>query len=119
MRMLIVAFVLTSGVAAAQDSPFLPGQPSVIVTSGDATGRRTPDRALVTITIDARSRADAAAAGAGLSVDEVLRIEDRRDAIGPVPRPMMMAARSAEATTPIEPGLIEIRAHVSLSVSIT
>jgi uncharacterized protein len=66
---------------------------------------------------DARSRAEAAATGAGLFVDRVLRIEDRREGII-IPRPMMMAARSAEATTPIEPGLIEIQAHVTLTVSI-
>jgi uncharacterized protein len=67
---------------------------------------------------DARSRAEAAATGAGLIVDRVLRIEDRREGIIIPQRPMMMAARSAEATTPIEPGLIEIQAHVTLTVSI-
>jgi uncharacterized protein YggE len=68
--------------------------------------------------VDARSRADAAATGAGLIVDRVLRIEDRRDGIIVPQRPMVMAARSVEATTPIEPGLIEIQAHVTLTVSI-
>jgi uncharacterized protein len=67
---------------------------------------------------DARSRADAAATGAGLIVDRVLRIEDRRDGILMPARPMVMAARTVEATTPIEPGLIEIQAHVTLTVSI-
>ena len=67
---------------------------------------------------DARSRAEAAATGAGLIVDRVLRIEDRRDGIIFSQRPMLMAARSVEATTPIEPGLIEIQAHVTLTVSI-
>jgi len=66
---------------------------------------------------DARSRADAAAAGAGLVVDRVLRIEDHRDGGIVPPRPMVMA-RAVEATTPIEPGLIEIEAHVTLTVSI-
>ena len=67
---------------------------------------------------DARSRADAAATGAGLTVDRVLRIEDRREGIIFPQRPMVMAARTVEATTPIEPGLIEIQAHVTLTVSI-
>ena len=67
---------------------------------------------------DARSRAEAAASGAGLVVDRVLRIEDRRDGIIMPPRPMVMAARTVEAITPIEPGLIEIQAHVTLIVSI-
>jgi uncharacterized protein YggE len=67
---------------------------------------------------DARSRADAAATGAGLIVDKVLRIEDHRNGIMPPPRPMVMAARTVEAMTPIEPGLIEIQAHVTLTVSV-
>jgi len=67
---------------------------------------------------DARSRAEAAATGAGLIVDRVLRIEDRREGIIIPQRTMMMSARAADATTPIEPGLIEIQAHVTLTVSI-
>jgi uncharacterized protein len=68
---------------------------------------------------DARGRADAAASGAGRTVDRVLRIEDTREGIiMPPPRPMAMA-RSAEvaAATPIEPGIVEVRAHVTLTVS--
>ena len=67
---------------------------------------------------DARSRAEAAATGAGLTVDRVLRIEDRREGIIVPQRALVMAARAADATTPIEPGLIEIQAHVTLTVSI-
>jgi uncharacterized protein len=67
---------------------------------------------------DARSRAEAAATGAGLIVDRVLRIEDRREDIISPQRPMRMELRMADATTPIEPGLIEIQAHVTLTVSI-
>jgi len=67
---------------------------------------------------DARRRADAAATGAGVIVDRVVRIEDRRDGIIVPTRPVVMAARTVEASTPIEPGLIEIRAHVTLTVSI-
>jgi uncharacterized protein YggE len=67
---------------------------------------------------DARRRADAAATGAGVIVDRVVRIEDRRDGIVMPTRPVVMAARTVEASTPIEPGLIEIRAHVTLTVSI-
>jgi uncharacterized protein len=66
---------------------------------------------------DARARADAAAAGAGRSVDRILKIEDSRSE-GGGPRPMvMMRAAEAAATTAVEPGLIEIRAHVTLTVS--
>lgn len=68
---------------------------------------------------DARGRAEAAAAGAGRSIDRILRIEDQRDgSIGPPVRPMAMARTMEAAPTPIEPGLIEIRGHVTLTVSI-
>jgi len=70
---------------------------------------------------DARARADAAAAGAGRAVDRVLRIEDQRESPPVGPRPMMtLAARGGESApqTPIEPGVVEIRARVSLTVSI-
>lgn len=68
---------------------------------------------------DARARADAAASGAGRTVDRILRIEDTRDSTIIGPRPMMTMARAAEgvAQTPVEPGLIEIRARVTLTVS--
>jgi uncharacterized protein YggE len=68
---------------------------------------------------DARGRADAAAAGAGRSVDRVLRIEEVRTGMAPPPRPMMMTRAAADASieTPVEPGTIEIRAQVTLTVS--
>jgi uncharacterized protein len=65
---------------------------------------------------DARGRAEAAAAGAGRSIDRILKIEEG-DRAQP-PRPMMMAmARTAEAVTVVEPGLIDIHASVTLTVS--
>jgi hypothetical protein len=70
--------------------------------------------------IDARARADAAAAGAGLAVDRVLRIDDSRQSFQP-PRPMLAMAREAadmQVTTPIESGDVEIRAQVTLTVAI-
>jgi uncharacterized protein YggE len=68
---------------------------------------------------DARQRADAAAAGAGLQVDRVLRIEESRMGIGP-PRPMMtaMAGQAQESRTPVAPGEIEVRATVTLTASV-
>ena len=65
---------------------------------------------------DARGRADAAAAGAGLHVDRVLRIEEQR-AVPIEPRPVMMARQSmvADAGTapPIAPGELEVRTTVT------
>ena len=69
--------------------------------------------------VDARSRAEAAVAGAGRTIDRIIKIEDSRESgIVPPPRPMMMM-KSADATetTPVEPGLVEIRARVTLTAS--
>jgi uncharacterized protein YggE len=69
--------------------------------------------------VDARGRAEALAAGAGRTIDRVLRIDESRQ--GPPPVMMMeMRAKSAagDAATPVEAGQIEIRAHVTLTVAI-
>jgi uncharacterized protein YggE len=71
--------------------------------------------ALRAAVVDARARADAAAAGAGGTIDRILKIEDARSDAAP-PRPVMMRAEAAPSTA-IEPGLIEIRAQVALTVS--
>ncbi|MEO8260693.1 MAG: SIMPL domain-containing protein [Acidobacteriota bacterium] len=66
---------------------------------------------------DARGRAEAVAAGAGRSVDRILRIEEARsDAGGPRPMAMMRLVEGS-APTAVEPGQIEIRGHVTLTVS--
>lgn len=67
---------------------------------------------------DARRRAEAAAAGAGQTLDRILKIEDSRSEAS-VPRPIMMRAEAAAgaAQTAVEPGLIEIRGRVTLTVS--
>ncbi len=69
--------------------------------------------------VDARARADAAAAGAGRTVDRVIRIDDSRQ---PNLRgPMMMAearALDGRVETPVAPGLVEVRAEVALTVAI-
>ena len=69
---------------------------------------------------DARGRADAAAAGAGLRVDRVIRIEEQR--AQPIdPRPMMLARQSMVAgapetgAPPVNPGEIEVRATVTMT----
>ncbi len=65
---------------------------------------------------DALARAHAAAAGAGRSVDRVVRIEEA--GVRPPPPQPVLAARdvAAEAApTPISPGTIEVRARVTLT----
>jgi uncharacterized protein YggE len=70
--------------------------------------------------VDARARAEALAAGAGRTLDRILRIDDARQ--NPAPTMMRMggfAAKTAEdAATPVEPGTIEIHAQVTLTVAI-
>jgi uncharacterized protein YggE len=69
---------------------------------------------------DARGRAEAAAAGAGLRVQEVVRIEEHREGPIPPPRPMMAMreALQSPAETPVVPGELEIRSTVTLTASI-
>jgi uncharacterized protein YggE len=69
---------------------------------------------------DARARADAMAAGAGRTVDRVVRIDDGvRQPKFPGPAPIVMRSAAADAApTPIDPGLIEVHAQVTLTVSI-
>jgi uncharacterized protein YggE len=84
----------------------------------DLKDRTSAEREALRLAVaDARGRADAAAAGAGRSVDRILKIEDTRSDSG-FPRPMIanMRAESAPATA-VEPGLIEIHSRVSLTAS--
>jgi len=70
---------------------------------------------------DALARAQAAAAGAHVSIDRILRIEEQREFAVPQPRPIaMMARQSADVGTPVpvEAGQIDIRARVVLTVGI-
>jgi hypothetical protein len=89
----------------------------------DLRDRAAAEREALRLAVaDARARADAAAAGAGRTVDRVLRIEDSRERMSPIPMPMPamreMAQASAQVAPPIEAGEIEVRAQVTLTVSI-
>ena len=68
----------------------------------------------------ARSRADAAALGAGVTIDRVIRIEEQRQ-MDEIPRPMgmaMMRADVSQSAVPLEAGEIEVRARVTLTAAI-
>jgi uncharacterized protein YggE len=88
----------------------------------DVKDRAAVEReALRLAVVDARARADALAEGAGRTVDRVLRIDDSRQGVVPVMMPMEMRARVVggdAAVTPLEAGMIEIRAQVALTVAI-
>jgi len=89
----------------------------------DLKDRSAAEREALTLAVrDARQRADAAASGAGVQIERVMRIEEQREVM-PVPRPMMaMSPRAAgvqsDPSVPIEAGEIEIRAQVTLTASI-
>jgi uncharacterized protein len=71
---------------------------------------------------DARMRADAAASGAGVQIDRVVRIAEEREGFvrPPIPMasPMAMRAEAAAPAVPIEAGEIEIHARVTLAAAI-
>jgi uncharacterized protein len=67
---------------------------------------------------DARAKADAAAAGAGRSVDRILRVDEQGTASPPMPVPYLrQAAQSAaaDAAPPIAAGQMEVRARVTVT----
>ena len=69
--------------------------------------------------LDARAKADAAAAGAGRNVDRILRVEEGGVEVPPMPVRMMRQAAQANAADlapPISAGQIEIRARATVTV---
>lgn len=77
--------------------------------------------ALKRATADARARAEAAASGAGRSIDRVIRIEEPTGGRPMPPSPMMMmreVAAAAAPPTPVAPGELEIRATVTLTATL-
>lgn len=99
------------------DAAVLAGATSIDGIRFDLKDRGAVEREAVRLAVvDARARAEAAAAGAGRSLDTILKIEDGERA--PAPRPMMaMRMDAATAGTVVEPGAIEVRASVTLTVS--
>lgn len=89
----------------------------------DLKDREAIEREALRVAVqDARQRATAAAAGAGVTIDRVVRVEEQREMIdGPRPMQMnmaMMRQESTPAAVPIEAGEIEVRARVTLTVAI-
>lgn len=88
----------------------------------DLKDRDTAERQALQLAVrDARRRADAAASGANVQIDRVIRIEEQREPIDigrPIPMGMAMMKSEAAQAVPIEAGEIEIRARVTLTASI-
>jgi len=87
----------------------------------DLKNRAQLERDALRLAVEAaRAKAQAVAAGAGRTVDRIIRIEEQ-GASAPEPRPMFRSAAvgaAADATPPIASGEIEIRASVVLTVSL-
>lgn len=89
----------------------------------DLKDRETVEREALRLAVrDARRRADAAASGASVTIDRVIRIEDQREMGGDIVRPMAMTMsmrmEAGQPAVPVEAGEIEVRARVTLTVSI-
>ena len=89
----------------------------------DLKDRASAEREALRLAVeDARRRAEAAAGGAGMKVERVVRIEEHRVTVNPPPRPMMMSMRAesaqAAAEPPIEAGEMELRGAVTLTATI-
>jgi uncharacterized protein YggE len=85
----------------------------------DIRNRESVERdALRQAVADARARADAAAAGAGRTIDRVIRIQE--EGIPDIPRPMMMPRMAAAeaVSTPITPSTVEIHSRVTLTAAL-
>ena len=100
------------------------GATSVSSVQFDLKDRDTVEREALRLAVsDAKRRAEAAAAGAGVQLGGILRIDEQREAAAPMPRPMGMsgvAAMRVEAApaVPVEAGEIEVRSHVTLTTLI-
>ena len=71
--------------------------------------------------LDARAKADAAAAGAGRSIDRILKVEEQGVDVPPIPVRMMRQAPQAAAADlapPISAGQMEIRARATVTVAL-
>ncbi len=97
------------------------GATSVSGVRFDLKDRSAAEReALKRAVADARARAEAAASGAGVTIDRILRIEEQRGFVQE-PRPMMMkreAMVADSAETPITPGELDVRALVTVTTAI-
>jgi uncharacterized protein YggE len=110
-----------AGLGELLDAVVQSGATSVASVRFDLKGRDAAEReALRLAVVDARARADAAAAGAGRTIDRIVKIEDAREAPIVMARSVMglTSASASAAPTPVEPGLIEIRAHVTLTATL-
>ena len=73
-------------------------------------------QALKAATVQAKANADAMAAGLGLTTGSIILIQEGATV---TPSPVLLAAASAAPSTPIETGVVNIQASVTIQVSIS
>jgi uncharacterized protein len=105
-------------VGAVIDAAGTGGATSIGGIRFDVRNREALERdALRQAVADARAKADAAASGAGRTIDRVIKIEE--GGVPDYPRPMMRMAPVEQAvSTPIAPSTLEIRARVILTATL-
>lgn len=103
------------------DAAVTAGATSISEVRFDVKDRAALEREALRLAVqDARARADAAAAGAGRTIDRVMRIDELGGLVQPpMPvRAMMMKDAAQMEATPVAPGQLEFRARVSLSATL-
>lgn len=96
------------------------GATSIAGLRFDLKDRETIERdALRQAVKNAMTRAEAMALGANRSLGSIVRIEEQGGGIvTPVPYQTMMRVEGGQAATPITPGQVDVRVHVTLTVAI-
>jgi uncharacterized protein YggE len=75
-------------------------------------------QALREAALKARAKADALASALGLKIQRVLFVEESAQS-APIPIYARAAMEASVAQTPVEPGTIDVRATVTLTVEVT
>lgn len=95
------------------------GATSVEQIRFDLKNRERVEREALRVAVaDARERATAAASGAGLTVDRIIRIDEQGVSSPPIRvlTETLQAGRVASAAPPVTPGSMEVRARVALTM---
>ena len=75
--------------------------------------------ALKTASAKAKTKAEATAASLGLKIVRIVAVNEGERVVQPVFRQMAARAEAASAPTPIEPGTVEVRSTVSMTVEVS
>jgi uncharacterized protein YggE len=91
--------------------------PSIQFVLRDAQSARA--QALKEAALKARAEAETLASTLGLKINRILTVEEGGGAVMPMREVMFARAESASASTPIQPGTIDVNASVQLTVEVS